>query len=67
MHIRNGLCLDDVLVKMRAPWNAVHATQESQRIWQDILSGKAEQSPASLARCLVLSYADLKRFRTYYS
>ena len=53
-------------MKMRASRSAVLAVQASQRIWQDILSGEAEQSPALLARFLVLSYADLKRFRYYY-
>ena len=51
---------------MRVLWILVRAAQVSQRIWQDILSGEAERRPALLARFLVLSYADLKRFRYYY-
>lgn len=66
LHVRNGFCSHEVHMRMRAVWSVVHAAQASQRIWQDILSGEAERSPTLLARFLVLSYADLKRFRYYY-
>lgn len=40
--------------------------QASHQIWQDILSGRAEQDPGLLSTFFVLSYADLKHFRYYY-
>ena len=40
--------------------------QASQQIWQDILSGRAQQDPGRLLNFLLLSYADLKHFRYYY-
>ncbi|KAI8929240.1 hypothetical protein BC831DRAFT_497246 [Entophlyctis helioformis] len=35
-------------------------------IWQDILSGAAEQEPSLLGRFLLLTFADLKKYRFYY-
>ena len=40
--------------------------QAARRIWEDILSGAAEQNPQLLSRFLLLSFADLKKY-TYLS
>ena len=64
---RVGFCFHEVPMDIdSAIERSACGAQVSQRIWQDILSGEAERSPALLARFLVLSYADLKRFRYYY-
>ncbi|CAL5221045.1 g3168 [Coccomyxa viridis] len=43
-----------------------HLQKASQQIWQDILSGRAQEDPGRLLNFLLLSYADLKHFRYYY-
>jgi ubiquitin-like modifier-activating enzyme ATG7 len=40
--------------------------QAAARIWDDILSGRAEQAPSLLSRMTLLCYADLKRFHFHY-
>ncbi|XP_065878879.1 ubiquitin-like modifier-activating enzyme atg7 [Euphorbia lathyris] len=40
--------------------------QEAKKIWDDILSGKAEEDCAVLSRFLLISYADLKKWSFQY-
>jgi len=40
--------------------------QAGQRIWENIMSGAAEEHPSCLCLFMLLSYADLKKF-VYWS
>ncbi|XP_058100757.1 ubiquitin-like modifier-activating enzyme atg7 isoform X2 [Magnolia sinica] len=39
---------------------------EAKKIWEDICSGKAEEESAVISRFLLISFADLKRWRFHY-
>lgn len=39
---------------------------EVSRIWADIVSGEALQHPTKLNRCVVLTFADLKKYKFFY-
>eukprot|EP00249_Psilotum_nudum_P020672 c27801_g1_i1 orf=95-2290(+) len=39
---------------------------ETQKVWDDICSGKAEENSSLLNRFFLISYADLKKWRFYY-
>ncbi|XP_021766091.1 ubiquitin-like modifier-activating enzyme atg7 [Chenopodium quinoa] len=41
--------------------------EEAEKIWDDIRNGKVEEDCALLSRFLLISFADLKKWRFYYS